>query len=428
MFHSCSQHRPYIFIGRLLTGLLLVAWLAPAARGEGWPYWPFKKDDKPGKPDKIITLWSDTVLTQAGRPPIRGFGGRLMFYEGKKEDPVKVEGTLVVYAFDETDRDANNSRPDRKYVFMPQQLPAHYSKSKIGHSYSVWLPWDEVGGMQKDITLIVRFEPKDAPVAISDPCRQLLPGRIATAQAQLPAGGAFAPGAMPNMVGQAGPVPPVAGNWGNVMAGSPMTNGGVQPAAYQAPVTDGAAAPWQQRHITTATIDVPSGSVIRSAITSPAGPGYFPAAPGPAGPTPAAGQNYAAQNYGWPNYPSQSHATQNYPAQNYATQNYPTQNYPAQNFPSRNFAPGNYSPAGSAAPATSQPATPPVASPGLQLRSGFAPGRQWPLGEPLARLSRDRAPSPPHPAESPYGPGFPPGQPTANAAPAAPAGVPQSPN
>ena len=180
--NSYSQHRSYLFVCRLLAGLLLAAWLAPAARGDGWPYWPFNKDDKPGKPDKIITLWSDTVLTQTGRPPIRGFGGRLMFYEGKKEDPIKVEGTLVVYAFDETDRDANNTRPDRKYVFTPQQLPLHYSKSKIGHSYSVWLPWDEVGGMQKEITLIVRFQPKEGPVAISDPCRQLLPGRIATAR------------------------------------------------------------------------------------------------------------------------------------------------------------------------------------------------------------------------------------------------------
>ena len=101
-----------------------------------------------------------------------------MFYEGKNEEPVKVDGTLVVYAFDETDRDANNARPDRKYVFTPEQVPPHYSKSKIGHSYSVWLPWDQVGGVQKEITLIVRFQPKEGPVAIGEPARQLLPGRI----------------------------------------------------------------------------------------------------------------------------------------------------------------------------------------------------------------------------------------------------------
>ena len=55
MTNSNPQHRSYLFFGRLLTGLLLAAWLAPAARGDGWPYWPFKKEEKPGKPDKIVT-------------------------------------------------------------------------------------------------------------------------------------------------------------------------------------------------------------------------------------------------------------------------------------------------------------------------------------------------------------------------------------
>jgi hypothetical protein len=391
---------------RALAWLLLAAWLAPAAHGEGWPYWPFHKDEKPGKPDKIITLWSDTVLTQAGRPPTRGFGGRLMFYEGKKEDPIKVEGTLVVYAFDETNRDANNARPDRKYVFTPEQLPHHYSKSKVGHSYSVWLPWDEVGGEQKEITLIVRFEPKEAPVAISDPCRQLLPGRIATARAQLPAGGVFGP---------AGPVPPAAGNWGNVVVGLPMTTGGVQPASYQAEAGGAGvlSADWQQRRLATTTINVPSGSAIRSTITSPqvssATAGDYRSGPGPAGAMPGLGQNYASRNYG--------------------SQNSPAQGYGSQNSPPRNYSPPGYAPpAGYASPATSPPATSSAASQGLQLRSGFAPGRQWPLGEPLARLNHDRAPSPPHPAESPSGLASPPGQAPANAAPAVPSGVQQSPN
>ena len=140
---------------------MLTACLVPAAYGDGWSFWPFNKEDQPGKPDKVSCFWNDTILTQAGQPPIRGFGGRLMFYQGKSEDPIKVEGTLVVYAFDETNRDANNNRPDRKYAITPEQLPHHYSKSKIGHSYSVWIPWDEVGGMQKEITLIVRFQPKE---------------------------------------------------------------------------------------------------------------------------------------------------------------------------------------------------------------------------------------------------------------------------
>ena len=459
MIHSHPQPRLYLHVCRLLAGLLLASWLAPAVRGDGWSCWPFNRD-KPGKPDKIVTLWSDTVLTQAGRPPVRGFGGRLMFYEGKKEDPVKVEGTLVVYAFDETNREANNAKPDRKYVFTPLQLPLHYSKSKVGHSYSVWLPWDEVGGEQKEITLIVRFQPSEGETAVSEPCRQLLPGRVAPDRAQSAAGGVFVPGAVgqhacPVGVGQAGFVPPAAGNCGNVAVGSPMpagvvpsvavvgapmNGGGVQPVAYQAPVMEGPGSPpdqLQQRRITTTTISVPSGTSIRSAITwsqgSPATGDYRPA-PGPAGPAPAPWPNYAAQNYGAQHYasqsyPAQSHPAQSYPAQNYPLRNYPAQSYPPQNSPAQNYPPQNSAPAGSV-PVTgyAPPAATSAASPGLQLRSGFAPYRQWPLGEPLARLSHDRAPSQPHPAEPPFGPASPPAQAAANAAPAAPSGAPQWPN
>ena len=34
-----------------------------------------------------------------------------------------------------------------------------------------------MGGVQKEITLIVRFEPKDSAAVLSQPTRQLLPGR-----------------------------------------------------------------------------------------------------------------------------------------------------------------------------------------------------------------------------------------------------------
>ena len=100
-----------------------------------------------------------------------------MFYNGEKPEPVKVEGTLTVYLFDETNRDPNNLKPDRKYVFTKEQLPSHYSKSKLGHSYSVWLPWDEVGGPQKEVSLIARFTPDKGGVVIGEQNKQMLPGK-----------------------------------------------------------------------------------------------------------------------------------------------------------------------------------------------------------------------------------------------------------
>ncbi len=128
------------------------------------------------RPMRVVAMWSDTVLTTPGQTPVRGFGRRLMFYELDKDEPIKAAGTLTVYAFDEEHRDPTNNRPDRKFVFTAEQFAKHYSKSDLGHSYSIWIPWDEVGGEPKEISLIVRFTPVEGGVVVSEQVKQFLPG------------------------------------------------------------------------------------------------------------------------------------------------------------------------------------------------------------------------------------------------------------
>lgn len=144
------------------------------------PFW--SDDDKPRVPVKVIPIWVDTIRFTEGEAPVRGFGGRLMFYDRKHEKPVKVDGDLTIYAFDETNRKPGDPRPDRKYVFTAEQMPIHYSQSKLGHSYSFFLPWDAPGGPRKDISLIVRFEPKGGAVVIGEQTRQNLPGQVDPSQ------------------------------------------------------------------------------------------------------------------------------------------------------------------------------------------------------------------------------------------------------
>ena len=65
----------------------------------------------------------------------------------RNEKPVLVDGQLVIYAFDESNREPTNNKPTRRYVFPPDQVARRMSKSELGPSYSFWLPWDEVGGV-----------------------------------------------------------------------------------------------------------------------------------------------------------------------------------------------------------------------------------------------------------------------------------------
>jgi hypothetical protein len=144
-------------------------------------HWPFKKSDEPqlGTPIRVVGTWVDTTMSKPGEKPQRGFGGRLTFYEENEDKPILVEGQLVVYAFDEIGRAPTDTRPTRRYVFPAEQMSLHMSKSKIGASYSFWLPWDEVGGRQTEVSLISRFEPKEGAVICSEQTRHLLPGLIA---------------------------------------------------------------------------------------------------------------------------------------------------------------------------------------------------------------------------------------------------------
>lgn len=132
--------------------------------------------EEPAIPTRITALWTNTILNQSGKSGVRGFGGRLMFYNDNQSEPHRVDGTLTVYAFDDTGQVPTHITPERRYVFLSEHLQKHYSKSQLGHSYSLWLPWDEVGGTPKQVSLVIRFEPTEGAAVISEPIRQSLPG------------------------------------------------------------------------------------------------------------------------------------------------------------------------------------------------------------------------------------------------------------
>lgn len=139
--------------------------------------WPWKKEDEPKPlPDRILAVWSDSVLHQKGLPGVRGFGGRIYFYQKENTDPIEVDGSLAVYVFDADDISPATQQPLRKFVFTPDQFASHMSKTSIGPSYSVWLPWSEVGGPQLRLSLIARFEGREGGSTVSDPTIKLLPG------------------------------------------------------------------------------------------------------------------------------------------------------------------------------------------------------------------------------------------------------------
>jgi hypothetical protein len=136
----------------------------------------FKKEYQ--EPASVAAIWSPDTATTAGQPTMRGFGGRIYFYN-QRSQAVPVEGDLIIHGYVTTPgmQDLSTVHSDKRFVFSSEQLTTHFSPSQIGASYSIWVPWDVEGGFREEITLIATFKSKQGSVVQGTPAKLFLPGK-----------------------------------------------------------------------------------------------------------------------------------------------------------------------------------------------------------------------------------------------------------
>jgi hypothetical protein len=129
------------------------------------------------RPVKLVAVWKDATLTgSANAQAIRGFAGRVYFFDAK-EQPIKVNGEFVVYAFDDSVEAESKEAPNKKFVITAENLAQKHSTSEIGSSYSIWLPWDAVGGERKSISLVPMLRSTEGWVLRGEAANAVLPGK-----------------------------------------------------------------------------------------------------------------------------------------------------------------------------------------------------------------------------------------------------------
>ena len=129
---------------------------------------------------RSVAVWSPAARVVNGVSE-RGFAARVTFFGNDPKKGVKVDGDIVVYAFDEyPNRSAGNTKPDKSYPFLAEDLKhlQSYSK-KLGYSYSLWVPWDNAGpdGERKTVSLNVKCVPKNGSPFNSGQAKCVLPGK-----------------------------------------------------------------------------------------------------------------------------------------------------------------------------------------------------------------------------------------------------------
>lgn len=143
----------------------------------------WKKSEEPVPPDapenfgeavKLDIAWKDDVLPGPDGQLQRGVGGRVHFLD-KHGKAIRVNGSLTVYGFDEHNGQATSPRPDKRFNFKDEELQTVYSQSTIGHSYSIWLPWDGQG-YQRHIAVLPIFRAEDGRLLKGDHAQAVLHG------------------------------------------------------------------------------------------------------------------------------------------------------------------------------------------------------------------------------------------------------------
>ena len=164
-------------LNRLFVIVALCTWISGCASltSEHGMLW-LDGQPRADLPDRILPVWADAVLHQPGKSAVRGFGGRLYFYKDGQPDPMKVKGSVTVYLFDGENNDLNRVSPLKKYIVTADQFAAHHSKTSLGHSYSIWVPWGPIGGPARTFGLIVRFDGDKGGTVLGQPAKKLLPG------------------------------------------------------------------------------------------------------------------------------------------------------------------------------------------------------------------------------------------------------------
>ncbi len=139
--------------------------------------------DKEAKPVTMAAIWKDSVYEKPGERTVVGFGGRFFFYD-RDNNSVQAEGELVVYGYEDSDDSESKAGEgaDKKFVFRESEFQSHFSDTGLGASYSVWIPWEKMGGYRKSITLIPYFKTTDGRLLESGQSIVILPGKTSSMQ------------------------------------------------------------------------------------------------------------------------------------------------------------------------------------------------------------------------------------------------------
>jgi hypothetical protein len=127
----------------------------------------------------IVCLWEPAEGVGMDGLPTRGFAGQILFFVKGQSEPVKVNGDVRIYVFDDQGTEEEQKRPLHEFNFPADAWNIYLSPTNLGTAYQVFVPYTRKGGMQANCALRVRLAATDRMPVFSKLANVALPGRVA---------------------------------------------------------------------------------------------------------------------------------------------------------------------------------------------------------------------------------------------------------
>lgn len=131
---------------------------------------------------EIICLWEAAEGLGLDDKPTRGFAGKVMFFTKGQREPVRINGDVRIYVFDDLGTEEEQQKPIHHFDFEEGVFQAFLSDSNIGHSYQLFIPYTRKNSYKTNCALRVKLIPPEGRPVYSKISPVTLPGTAPPAQ------------------------------------------------------------------------------------------------------------------------------------------------------------------------------------------------------------------------------------------------------
>lgn len=126
--------------------------------------------------DRVVAVWQATDGRGLNNMPSRGFGGEILFFARKGEEPVRVNGDVRIYVFDDQGDVSEQSKPIHQFDFNGGSWNAQLVQGSLGPTYQVFIPYTRQGMHEARCSIRIRYTPEVGPAIYSPVIDVRLPG------------------------------------------------------------------------------------------------------------------------------------------------------------------------------------------------------------------------------------------------------------